>query len=265
MSESEDRQKTAFPGRIVRAAWREAWTPFNVAFWIILAVVLTVAGPFGTYSVLDVGTRLLFWMLVVPISGLIGFQVVFHVRALWPGQHPLSADGVASVGIVALFTPVLYPLTHALVVVPGAEGPSFPLLAMYVFIVSIGILTTRRLIPGIEARNYLPKTHDINRPRLLRRVPQLGEAQVIRITSQGHFVDIVTDRGTERIRMRLSDAVGEMDGVAGHLVHRSHWVAEAAIEGCETAEGRVQLRLSNGDVVPVSRTYKTNLESAGVA
>ena len=246
-------------------AWKASRKPFNFALWTILALALTIGGPFGTYATVDIGTRFVYWMLVVPVSALIGFQVSYLVQMIWPSLPLVVSDLASSVGITIIFAPMAWLLTKAMLIAPGVDVPSLAEMAFYVFSVAMAVMTARRLIPGIEQRNYLPRTHDSKRPRLLKRVPRLIDAQVIRITSQGHFVEIVTDAGTERIRMRLSDAVDEMDNVPGHLVHRCHWVAEEAIAGSETVAGKAQLRLMNGDTVPVSRTYRGTLEEAGVA
>ena len=247
------------------AAWRAGRTPLNFALWSLLVVALTIGGPFGTYATVDIVTRFVYWLLVVPISALIGFQVTYLVRMIWPSLPLVLSDLVSALGITLIFAPMAWLLTQAMLIMPAQESPSLPRMAFYVGVVAIAVLTARCLIPGIEPRNYLPRTHDSKRPRLLRRVPRLTDAQVIRITSQGHFVEIVTDAGTERIRMPLSDPVDAMDNVPGHLVHRCHWVAEEAIAGSETVSGKAQLRLHNGDTVPVSRTYRGNLEEAGVA
>ena len=247
------------------AAWRAARKPVNFALWVILALALTIGGPFGTYETVDIGTRFVYWILVVPVSALIGFQVSYLVEMIWPSLPLVISDLMSSMGITIIFAPMAWLLTQAMLVAPGVEVPSLSEMAFYVFAVAMAVMTGRRLIPGIEKRNYLPRTHDSKRPRLLKRVPRLIDAQVIRITSQGHFVEIVSDAGTERIRMRLSDAVDEMDSVPGLLVHRSHWVAQEAIVASETVAGKAQLRLRNGDTVPVSRTYRGMLEEAGVA
>jgi DNA-binding LytR/AlgR family response regulator len=74
----------------------------------------------------------------------------------------------------------------------------------------------------------------------------------------------VTDRGTETLRLRLSDAIDEMEPVEGLCTHRSHWVALAAITASERRQGKLFVRLSNGERVPVTRTYAPKLEAAGV-
>lgn len=248
----------------MQTALRATFRPFNFALWAILIVVLTVAGPFGTYETVTLGWRLVYWTLVVLTSAILGYQCTYISRALTSRSHPLIKDLVTTAFMILAFTPVSLFLTNAIVVPAVNSGPTLLEMAGYVAAIAFCILTGRRLIPGLEEQNYLPRSHDSNQPRLLRRLPASSRFAVLRITSQGHFVDVVTDRGTNRLRMRLADAVDEMDGVAGFLTHRSHWVAQTAINKVEKDQGRFQLRLTNGDAVPVSRTYKSELERAGV-
>lgn len=252
------------PGMVIARGVKAALTPFNMALWVMIAMVLTVAGPFGTYATVDFGPRLAFWVLVVPISTILGYASNTVTRHYMRRAHPLMADLCGTAIMVVTFTPPLYLLVHAFVVHPGSDGPGLPRLAVYCAAVSFCILTARRLIPGIETRNYLPRDHDVNRPRLTRRLTPHLAGEVLRISSQDHFVDVVTRAGTERLRLRLADAIDEMDGVEGLLVHRSHWVAAEAVRGVERDGARVQLRLVNGDVVPVSRTYRAELEAMGL-
>ena len=63
--------------------------------------------------------------------------------------------------------------------------------------------------------------------------------------------------------MRLSDAIGELDGIEGERVHRSWWVARAAVTGRETRGRAVWLRLSNGLEAPVARTMVAPLRNQG--
>lgn len=65
------------------------------------------------------------------------------------------------------------------------------------------------------------------------------------------------------ILMRLADAARELAGAEGMQVHRSWWVARAAIAEATRANGRMTLRLTNGVDAPVSRTYAPKLREAG--
>ncbi|MGD9866167.1 MAG: LytTR family DNA-binding domain-containing protein [Pseudodonghicola sp.] len=101
-------------------------------------------------------------------------------------------------------------------------------------------------------------------PRLARRLPEDFQGPILRLSSEDHFVDVITAAAVHRLRMRFADAIDEMDTVEGDLTHRSHWVARAAIDGVEREGGRIFIRLVNGDRVPVSRTYRPGLEQAGI-
>jgi len=238
--------------------------PFNFALWGILGFILAVAGPFGTYETVDFGWRLLYWLCVVTISAILGYQCADIGRYLTNGKHPLISDLVSLAFLVVIFTPINFLLILLILAPQSHATPGVLQLAGYVAAIGFGILTGRRLVPGMEQENYLPNTHDSNLPRLMRRLPTSVQAPVLRISSQDHFVDVVTDRGFNRLRMRLADAVDEMDGVAGYVTHRSHWVAKTAIRDVERDNGRIQLLLRNGDSVPVSRTHKPTLEKAGL-
>ncbi|MEL7099732.1 MAG: LytTR family DNA-binding domain-containing protein [Pseudomonadota bacterium] len=101
-------------------------------------------------------------------------------------------------------------------------------------------------------------------PRLADRLSDSARGAILRLEAEGHYVHIVTEQGAERVRLRLADAVREMEPVVGHFSHRSHWVAQSAIVGSGQEAGKRVLRLSNGDVVPVSRTFQPDLDAAGV-
>lgn len=101
-------------------------------------------------------------------------------------------------------------------------------------------------------------------PRLLDRVPDDLRGQVLRLSARDHLVEVSTCQGVVEIRLRLADAIREMEPVEGFLIHRSHWVMRDAIDRVERTSGKVFLVLVNGDRVPVSRTYRAGLEAAGI-
>lgn len=248
----------------MKSAFLSAMKPFNFALWIILSVVLTVAGPFGTFEIASLGLLLFYWTTVVITSSMLGYQSAYVSRYLTKRRHPVLTDLVTTAFMVVTFAPFNYYFTKLIIVMESADGPTLPEMMGYVAGIAFAILTGRRFIPGLEEQNYLPRTHDSNQPRLLRRLPQSDRARVLRISSQDHFVDVVTEKGSTRLRMRLVDAIDEMDGVSGYCTHRSHWVAESAIKIVSKDNGKPMVQLENGDQVPISRKYRSDLEAAGL-
>ncbi|MEM6727570.1 MAG: LytTR family DNA-binding domain-containing protein, partial [Pseudomonadota bacterium] len=86
-----------------------------------------------------------------------------------------------------------------------------------------------------------------------------------RIAARDHFVEVVTEQGSHRIRMRMADAVAEMEGADGMLVHRSHWVARCAIEGVKRAGAKHYVISADAELIPVSKSNLPKLEEAGLA
>ena len=78
-----------------------------------------------------------------------------------------------------------------------------------------------------------------------------------------HYVEIHTDRGSDLVLMRFGDALKELGGTEGMQVHRSHWIARAALKkvSCGAPAGPWPI-LANGAEVPVSRRYARALREA---
>ena len=102
------------------------------------------------------------------------------------------------------------------------------------------------------------------RPRLYARLPDVGEQTIIRVTVQDHYVEVwVSDGVPHRLRMRFSDAVNEMDDADGFCVHRSHWIARDALTGAVKVGAKEFAVLTTGERIPISKTYRASVVSAG--
>ncbi|KQY84946.1 LytTR family DNA-binding domain-containing protein [Brevundimonas sp. Root1423] len=100
--------------------------------------------------------------------------------------------------------------------------------------------------------------------RFLDRLPLKLRGAVIRaVQSEDHYLRIHTDRGSDLILMRLSDALTELEGLEGAQTHRSWWVAKDAVRGVSRGDGRATLTLDGGLEAPVSRRYAKALREAG--
>lgn len=82
---------------------------------------------------------------------------------------------------------------------------------------------------------------------------------------EDHYVRVFTDAGESLVLLRLSDAIAEVQEVPGLQIHRSHWIARAAVARMERLpDGRLRLHLVNGSVLPVSRTFAKQVREAGL-
>jgi len=100
-------------------------------------------------------------------------------------------------------------------------------------------------------------------PRLLSRLPpRLGE-EIIALRSEDHYVRVYTRLGDALILSHFADAIADMDGVRGEQVHKSWWVARAAVTGAQKNGRDFQIHLEGGLVAPVSRSRLKALRGAG--
>ena len=97
----------------------------------------------------------------------------------------------------------------------------------------------------------------------MARLSERARGEPLHLRMQDHYIEVHTSRGMEMVLLRFRDALQEVEGVDGMQVHRSHWVARAAVDGVERRAGRVTLRLVNGTRVPVSRSFAPALRARG--
>ena len=99
----------------------------------------------------------------------------------------------------------------------------------------------------------------------LSRLPlKFRQAELHAVSSEDHYLRVHTSLGEELILMRLADAVRELDGGGGLQVHRSWWVAKAAVRDVKRQGGKVSLVLPSSKEAPVSRTFTAEVKAAGL-
>lgn len=237
--------------------------------WTALAgasILLGIVGPFGTYDQLPLAARLAYWTAVVVSTYLTGFVMVhFAVHMLFGedrggvvGYGVAGAlAGIPVAGLVALFNRFVFGATSSfgfVTALPYVVATAALVSALVAF-----IMHKATAEPAAAAETPRPPP----RPRLLDRLPNEKRGQLSHLSMQDHYVEVHTDRGSELVLMRLSDAIAETQGVEGLRIHRSHWVARAAVEGVERREGKLLLRLRGGARLPVSRSYSEAVRAAG--
>ena len=101
--------------------------------------------------------------------------------------------------------------------------------------------------------------------RFLARLPAHLGSELLYLSMEDHYLRVVTREGNALILLRMRDALTELEDYPGFQVHRSHWVAEGAIEGVKRDGRRYLLTLRDGRDIPVSRSYIDTLRTRGYA
>ena len=226
-----------------------------------------LAGPFGTVTLYSWDVRLLFWAILLGAS-VYACHFLRPLVARATGEvRPLVYEIIVTLlmvcvvwliamGLERLFAPLARAPFHSPAQVAGYVALTLALLHLVVRNWPEGRARPAPADPEVP-------TAELPVPFLRRRLPDPTDP-VTRLEADGHFVIVTTREGSHRLRMRLADAVGEMQGVEGIMTHRSHWVVTDEVERAERDGVKVWLVTRCGDRVPVSRTYQPEVEAAGL-
>ncbi len=248
-------------------------TVIEIAIMIAIGLLLAALGPFGSFTE-SFAARLLYW---VP-TALIGYAVFRPITwiagrlADWLNLPMIAATYVG--GLVAAV-----PGTLAIAMFGGfrpSRGASFEaLFDLYLNVSLVGlvigtifILVERRRGTGQAVPDHAP-IHDVkdsnDAPAFHDRLSPGFPIPVIALEMEDHYVRAHGIGGrSELVLLRMRDAVAELGAVDGERVHRSWWVARAAVVGKRRAGRNWVLRLDGDLEAPVARDRVPELRKKGL-
>lgn len=226
-------------------------------------MITSIAGPFGSYGVLGITERVLFWTPVIAVA----LIAATFVRAIMIASFGLKGGmkgSALAAGLNALaISPPLYLVLHVMLPTSLADMLSGMEIALLVTSISLGVCALRVSVAeeplALAAAPEVPS--ETEQPRLMRRIDPEMQGEIWAMTVRDHYVDVQTSKGKVSLLMRLSDAIHEVENVPGAQVHRSHWVAWAGVALVCREGGRMNLQLKNGSQIPVSRNHRDKVEA----
>lgn len=247
-----------------------------------LAVMI---GPFGTFGQLTPFERVQYWGMSIVLNW---FQIrlAHHFLDRLTGQDRFWLPAIGACVLASL--PATFEVIWLEETFRPETRPHISFLSLYpqVLILSLAItipimrffidreqdvpgrLETAAAPPQGQEQQPEPQTGNataqaVAAPRFLLRVPTRLGRDLLCLQAEDHYVRVHTALGDDLVLHRFSDAVEELDGMPGLQVHRSWWIAEAAVADVIRRDRKTWLRLRNGLEVPVSRTYQAAVREAG--
>ena len=249
----------------IAETWRSVFSLRIMAIVFCVMVFAVLAGPFGTLTTMGTGERVLLWVPLIAISVVIGWISNLIAQIALEDRHPALIEALAVVVMTVVYAPCVLISTSLINPEVLAATGGTVRLVIYVFVVVAGVAVIRHSVLAFQPQSDREQDQMGTEARLLQRLPKHLRALVLRLSARDHMVEVATEAGIARLRLRLSDAVAEMEPVEGFMAHRSHWVAKhAVVEGQRRDPGKVYLKLSNGDLVPVSRTFRPDWMETGL-
>lgn len=209
--------------------------------------------------------RLLFWITLMISGGLLGHLCSAVIRQF------IDVDDRPWLAVVLLTLAITGPMGVVVWAATGlfSDQTLFPISRLTGLLWPVGLVTAGAVAINVFlGRETTVLTHialpaSSAPPRFLKRLPmKLRGANIYAVQAEDHYLRVHTDRGSDLILMRLSQAVEELDGFEGARTHRSWWVARDVVRSVERGNGRATLTLENGLKIPVSRRYARVLRGA---
>lgn len=243
------------------------WLPFRfdrgVGVAVGAGVVLALTGAFGT-DIVPLWVRFAYWVPLILVGAVWATLCARLIeRVIDPDERPwltVAALSAATAGPVVVlvwlvtglvFESRIYPLNRLVYFIGPVLVVTVAISALNVFLSRSPPVQTHAGAGGVPARF------------LDRLPPRLRGATLHAVQAEDHYLRLHTDRGSDLILMRLSDAVAELEGLEGARTHRGWWVARDAVRDVSRGDGRATLTLEGGIVAPVSRRYARALREAG--
>lgn len=232
---------------------------------VLLGVVLGVLGPFGSFEHVPAPVRVPLWTALVTGNWLL-VMLLGEALCRIPATAAWPAPVLAALAGLAGAVPGTLVSYHA----AQAFGPferimPSPLVYFgYVALLSVAISVPAALVfgrgrdgpaPSPSAESPEDAAPAGDSPFLGRIPPHLGR-ELLAVETEDHYLRVHTPIGSDLLLMRMRDAVAELAPLDGLRVHRSWWVARAAVERTARSGAGLTLTLRGGLSVPVARAQR---------
>ncbi|WP_227270380.1 LytTR family DNA-binding domain-containing protein [Roseobacter weihaiensis] len=232
-------------------------------FWAGLlgaGFVIGLTGPFGTYDTLPMLARTAYWMFAVGTTFWLGYLVSFTVTTGAEG-YGISAPVSLGIGAAAASLPVTAWLAgfHVAVFATPFWTDALELLP-YVAVICFAVAALSEAVATREV-GPVSRATPIPEPAWLDQLPGHLGRDLILLHAQDHYVRAETELGQTLLRTTLHDAADDL-GDYGVRIHRSWWVARAAVAAFRYRNGAPVVVLLDGRELPIGRTYRRSVKEA---
>lgn len=241
-----------------------------MTFLAVLAIFI-LTGPFGTSETMGFADRLLYWtivqagawMLAISFSVIAKTILAGHIDNMLTRMMIGSLTAALPIGLLlAITNQIFYGKEMGLTPVLKSSLSSLPLCAIFCL---LSYLTTRQSFEKVADAETDTKANADRDVKgiipLLERLPPQKRGELLRLSVQDHYTQIVTTRGQQLVLLRFADALKELGQTAGLQVHRSHWIADADFVSLRKQAGRLHVMTRDGSEIPVSRSYSAAVQA----
>ncbi|RBP51728.1 LytTR family DNA-binding domain-containing protein [Arenicella xantha] len=223
--------------------------PLQIGYAALLVSLLVMGRAYATDNI-GFPLRLAMWSIIVGL-------IVVQTRIIFGFIQPRLPLPVVAEAVTLTLTSFLCAAELALLkytpLLPKSHDPYFEFVLFLiapVFILGGGALLLDRFVSSQQNHS---KNIAANRPA----------SEILTVQAQEHYILLTTAEGTKIRRGKFREQVAQLKGLDGIQVHRSWWVARAAVSSVTKQERDYVIQLVSGECVPVARSKVALLREMG--
>lgn len=232
------------------------WWARALTFGVVIGVLLGVIGPFGSY--LNPMPLRILDQVVMNLSGVVLAGVLIPLQLRVGRRLALPPLFSLAVALVVTATPIaaLSALVSSLIWPWNLKyyHPSNWYFEALLMLTCLFILWVVLELAGKAWRGA---------QQAPARVESAPAGSAICLQTEDNYVRVHRESGSTLELMPLHEAITRFGQADGLQVHRSWWVAAAAVEGAERDRRNWRLRLVNGLRVPIARNRVVDARARG--
>lgn len=218
---------------------------------IVILIISLGTSIFVPLAAADFSTRVVLVGLAMVFGSTLSVAILYLILPL----HLMLNISLWSVAVIhSLLAAAVFSLAEPTVSGAITAYPMPSYMEVFIPFFLLGILADDFILWHLKDRVCLrayKRRHKADTIETL--LPSEKRGEVWLISAADHYVEITTRNGTHMHRMTMKAAVEKAGPSKGLRVHRSHWVAFAAMMSLEKDGERTMLTLRNGQRVPVSQ------------
>jgi hypothetical protein len=229
---------------------------------IALGLLIGLLGPFGTFNN-PPAIRMLNWVMWL-LAGYIFYRPTGVVAGWLCDATGLPPLGGRLIALIVASVPVTLIVTMMAMQMSFGEAlrwPGFWTMYLYISIVSAVVVGVMGLSFRAQADDGPPPAPAPEPDAALPLPPGFGA--ILALKGEDHYVRVIGTRSEELILVRMRDAIARLGDADGLRIHRSWWVARAAVAAVRRDGRTAIVTLTSGHEAPVARDMMPALRTAG--
>ena len=239
----------------------------DLAWASSVGLLLACIAPFGSFEALHFVQRAFLCLAIAWSSTAIfgpGTRAAMQLNDRFGG--PVWLAVLASALVLSVPITAITWIVERLVIGAAWSSPPWYDLFFFVLCIVLPLMAIRFALRERQPASLLaviPPPTPMGASRLAGRLPLKQRGLIVALQAEDHYVRVHTAAGSTLLLMRIGDAIDELDNAEGLKVHRSWWVARAAVCGIISDGRRMRLELSNGLIAPVTREMIPQIRRLG--